>query len=67
MRNTFIWSAFLIKKTEISSSSNLGKSKAVRFRLFPEPDTRNWKSLDTRVPVNNFVKTHKYSTPECIK
>ena len=35
--------------------------KAVHFRRFQEPGTRNWKSSDTWVPVNNFVKTHKYS------
>ena len=35
--------------------------KTVNFGLFREPDSRNWKSPDTRVPVNNFVKTHNYS------
>ena len=35
--------------------------RSVRFWLFREPDTRNWKSSDTWSPVNNFVKTHKYS------
>ena len=35
--------------------------KAVRFQLFRESDTRNLKSLDTWVLVNNFVKTRKYS------
>ena len=39
--------------------------KDVRLRLFREPDTLNWKSLDTRVPVNNLVKY--INTPECIK
>ena len=39
--------------------------KAVRFRFFREPDNRNWKSSDIRVPVNNFVK--HINTPECIK
>ena len=34
--------------------------KAMQYRLFREPDTRNWKSSDIQVPVNNFVKTHKY-------
>ena len=37
-----------------------------KFQDIPKQDTRNWKSSDTRGPVNNFVKMHKY-TPECIK
>ena len=36
---------------------------SVCFRLFRELATQNWKSLDIRVSVNNFVKTH---TPDCI-
>ena len=27
--------------------------EAKRFRFFQEPNTQNWKSSDTRVPVNN--------------
>ena len=28
------------------------------FGYFGGPDTRNWKSSDAWVPVNNFVKAH---------
>ena len=31
--------------------------KDVRFWLFREADTQNWKSLDTQALVNNLVKT----------
>ena len=35
--------------------------------IFLEPDTQIWKSLDTWVPVNNFVKKHKYTRMYKIK
>ena len=35
--------------------------KAVRFSVISRIGYRYWKSLDTQVPINNFVKIHKYS------
>ena len=40
-------------------------TKPVHFWLFREPDTRNWKSLDTRVPVKIFEK--HINTPKMYK
>ena len=43
----------ILRAVEPSMMVKSQLSKAVRWRLFREPDTRNWKSLDTW--LNNFV------------
>ena len=45
-----------------SSEVQLKQTKSIIIRLFREPDTQNWKSSDTREPVNNFYIKQKLAS-----